>query len=204
MHCDRCRKEARQPRRGMCAACYWRWRREHLLPNARCEQCGRAYFNPKPMKHAFCSRSCFNGWKVGRDSRNALMNGQKQVPRTCLSCGRTFGVEQVRVAQGRGRYCSRECSGLARRKHPSRFVSPENVWRAWRGYPKLRDSILHAPGACCARCGAVRTYNNLVVHHHVPPDGDARLLFNPANLEILCRACHLREHRERGDLEVAA
>ncbi len=203
MRCQDCQRERRSLQRGRCGACYKAWRRNNAPPNVVCERCGRAYFEQAPKRHTLCSRACFAAWKLGRNGHNELTDGAKQVVRTCLWCGRLFGVEQTLVARGGGRYCTTRCWGIARRKDPTRSSSPENSWRQWRGFLKVRDALLHAPGSSCVRCGEIRTHNNLVVHHRVPPKGNPALLFEPTNLELLCRRCHIAEHRARGDLRVA-
>jgi 5-methylcytosine-specific restriction endonuclease McrA len=201
MICDVCQRDMRAITRGMCGACYRDWRKENAPPNARCECCSRLYFNTSRKRHSLCSRACFRAWKPMRNQHNEFTDGGKQVMHMCEWCRRPFGVEMRFVARGGGRFCSSECFGMSRRADPSTTTSPENAWRQRQRYNRFRNSILHAPGATCARCGVLRTHNNVVVHHVLEPDGDVQLLFDPSNLELLCRRCHLREHRARGHLE---
>lgn len=200
--CPACQRDVPSLHRGMCAACYKAWRKDNFPPNVTCEHCGRRYFDAAPKNHTLCSRECYRAWKLGRNGRNDPTDGEKFVERSCEWCGRTFGTHARLVARGGGRYCSTACAGIARRKDPGTITCRENVWRQWRGYSKIRNAVLHAPDVRCARCGELRTHNNLVVHHPVPPRGDPHLLFDPNNQEILCRRCHMQEHHRRGDLRV--
>jgi hypothetical protein len=200
MLCQECHRETRALSRGMCSACYRRWRRENASPNAQCEQCGRSYFNGSPRRHSLCSRECFQAWKKARDWHNEPTNGGTIVMCVCQWCIRPFGVAFRLVARGGGRYCSLPCWGVARRLDPSKATSPENAWRQRAGYTPVRNAILHASGVRCARCGEERTHNNIVVHHIVDPGRDRQLLLDPKNLELLCRRCHMQEHHARGDL----
>lgn len=38
------------------------------------------------------------------------------IPRSCRQCGASFVIKPSKIPNGRGIYCSRECSGLGRRK----------------------------------------------------------------------------------------
>lgn len=57
-------------------------------------------------------------------------------------------------------------------------------WRAWE---RLRRRVLDAVGWRCERCGDA---GPMEIHHR---DRD-RTNNDPANLEALCRGCHLAEH----------
>ena len=60
-------------------------------------------------------------------------------------------------------------------------------WRAWE---RLRRAALDRDGWRCTRCGSPL---DLECHHIVPLDkGGAALAL--ANVETLCRGCHLGEH----------
>ena len=60
-------------------------------------------------------------------------------------------------------------------------------------YDGLWESILKRDGHKCVRCGSDM---NLIVHHKDRSGrGKTEHNNNPANLETLCRSCHLKEHR---------
>ncbi len=62
--------------------------------------------------------------------------------------------------------------------------------RLWRA---VRRKVLDARGWRCSRCGTAR---RLEVHHRTAlVDGGAA--YDPANLVILCRFCHLEEHHPK-------
>lgn len=196
--CPTCGREVRSRQRGMCGNCYRIWRRDHFPPNSTCAVCGRAYFRRAAASpHGrTCCRRCFRIWKRGRDQHNRPTDGARPIDRSCEWCGRSFTVEKRQVDKGFGRFCSIQCNAIRRRIDPSRPTSREGAWRGRMGFRKVADRLLRAPEARCAKCGERRTHGNLVVHHPVPPDGNATLLLAEWNLVILCRACHIAVHRE--------
>lgn len=65
--------------------------------------------------------------------------------------------------------------------------------------PRLRRRILDRDGWRCTRCGAA---GQLEVHHrHEVRDGGTD---DPANLETLCKQCHIDHHRPPVAPDVAA
>lgn len=61
-----------------------------------CVQCG-IEFNAHTIATKYCSRKCY------QDSRN------QQVLCQCVFCKKSFYEKQCRVADGRGKYCSKRC-----------------------------------------------------------------------------------------------
>ena len=66
--------------------------------------------------------------------------------------------------------------------------------REQRHYDGIRDEILKRDNYQCVDCGST---DQLAVHHK---DGNGRGKDNPnndpSNLETLCRACHMKAHRQ--------
>lgn len=66
---------------------------------------------------------------------------------------------------------------------------PRTRGRRWM---QFRRFVLNSVGWRCERCGAAA---RLELHHPVPvSEGGAE--FDRANIEVLCRACHIAHHRE--------
>ena len=65
--------------------------------------------------------------------------------------------------------------------------------RTDRAYQRLRRRLIAERGHRCERCG--KTTGRLEVHHLKRlADGGTDA---PANLQVLCRGCHIRIHRRR-------
>jgi hypothetical protein len=119
--CVSCEHEAKTTRRGLCGACYKRWRKWNKAPNVTCEWCGRGYFDSVPRKHTLCSLTCYRAWKIGRDSRNEMIAGHLRPPvdpdgwveLACEHCGSPFRVRPYELRR-RPKYCSRACKGARR------------------------------------------------------------------------------------------
>ena len=71
--------------------------------------------------------------------------------------------------------------------------------KAWK---ECRKAYRKKVGGLCERCLAEgRISAGVIVHHkiYVTPENINRpdIILNPANLELLCRDCHAREHEGR-------
>ena len=67
-------------------------------------------------------------------------------------------------------------------------IGPKIQRKKWRAF---RLTILDERGWRCARCGKA---GRLDLHHKKPlHEGGA--VFEKENVEILCRSCHINEHR---------
>ena len=79
---------------------------------------------------------------------------------------------------------------MARRDHRSqraaeyRRLYKTPAWRALRAHQLARQPL-------CQRCSTdQRPVSATVVNHKLPHKGDARLFFDPGNLESTCKPCH--------------
>lgn len=70
-------------------------------------------------------------------------------------------------------------------------------WKGGVAPHSYRRIAFEAHGRACQRCGSTRHIN---VHHR---DRD-RSHCDPANLEVLCRSCHNREHELGGAMKKGA
>lgn len=113
-----------------------------------CGQCGKATPNKK-----FCSRACYFA-RYSRDTTYATV--------TC-PCGRKFDVLLKRIADGRGKYCSRRCADRFRVR--KRSGKPRNAnrctpeyslrWRLAKFHgmtPDDFDALVTAQGGRCYLC----------------------------------------------------
>ncbi len=65
----------------------------------------------------------------------------------------------------------------------------------WR---KLRQTIIRRDFGLCQECKRRNIYTKgTVVHHIVEAREDITLFWQETNLELVCDACHNREHPER-------
>jgi hypothetical protein len=113
----------------------------------------------------------------------------------CRNCGAK--LERKRLPSGRletlfhftrRQFCDRSCMAkdFSSRKPPDRKVG----WMA-----SHRIARQNCPPGSCARCGRPDASD---VHHK---DGDWQNN-TPANLERICRGCHVHEHRPRASCSV--
>ena len=59
----------------------------------------------------------------------------------------------------------------------------------------LRQFIIKRDERKCRKCG--RLAGRPEVHHVIPIRDDARKAWDPDNLEVLCRGCHIEETRKQ-------
>ncbi|MGD9157019.1 MAG: hypothetical protein PVG39_01305 [Desulfobacteraceae bacterium] len=72
-----------------------------------CENCGKKFVRyDKRSNHTFCSRKCYNIWKVGSNNSN-WQGGDVQF--ICEWCGKKFGVRRDRITSQSGKFCSVKC-----------------------------------------------------------------------------------------------
>lgn len=62
-------------------------------------------------------------------------------------------------------------------------------------WDSVRDAAIVAARRRCTRCGAA---GRLEVHHRVPVAKAPGRRFDPTNLVVLCRGCHIAHHRTEG------
>lgn len=176
-----------------CHAAWKRGRDQHNQPTDGatlveriCEWCRRSFTVEKRQVDKgfgrFCSLKC---------------NGARwAAPRlfiSCERCGSSFEFLPNRVFLTGGRYCSRQCYQATRREER---LAPEGD--RGRTYRSFRDGWV-AEQRACERCGS---RHDRVLHHRVRSRERPELLFDPLNLEVLCRSCHARRHGELGHMRI--
>jgi len=202
--CKQCGQKLLGRQKRFCSKeCSNRWHgSEKKKHRVGCARCGKPV--PRPGSK-FCSRECYGEWKIGRNSKNELVNeciptvDGKHVEMECESCGKTFLVEHHRATKTR--FCSSRCFGDSRKKagyEKRQQQNENNLWRQSLMWPQFANAWIKS-NPSCAECGKHRRGRNLVVHHVVDPNPtrDESLLFLPSNLLVLCRACHVRLHNPR-------
>jgi hypothetical protein len=116
----------------------------------------------------FCSRKCYSFYKR-----------VKRLKLKCLVCGNEFEKRLCDLTKGRGKYCSKKCEWIGKRKEGNPNWKGNNATfstgraRAGRWFKKNRP---------CKICGSLKTEK----HHK---DGNP-LNNNPKNIEWLCRRHH--------------
>ncbi|MDE2468229.1 MAG: HNH endonuclease, partial [Bradyrhizobium sp.] len=69
-------------------------------------------------------------------------------------------------------------------------------WKAWyklKRWRVMRLTIFLRDLYTCRKCGVAEPNTSLLVCDHVKPHrGDARLFWDPSNLQTLCKPCHDR------------
>lgn len=141
--------------------------------------------NEAPRRRSlFCSRACY------------LKRKREDVgKRRCRHCkGLYVPTPELRREAGRGT-CSVTCKKARRSKlaseNATRPLSPIE-WYFKNGWQRFSAELRGEVGSC-GRCGAT---DMLCVHHKVDPfpTRSVELLFDLANLEVLCSPCHARHH----------
>lgn len=119
------------------------------LHDLACVQCGRGFKALDP-KRKCCGRECGGQWSKARQTEWRARKAAERNTRVCQSCGVTFRRSR---SSDPGKYCSRACVALGRRK----YSSPDEARKA--GKQRERDRRRAAKGldqpVSCARCHLV-------------------------------------------------
>lgn len=91
---------------------------------ANCKVCGAEVDRPpahmaRTPNGVFCSHVCHGIWQTG-ENNHAYQGGK--VSRSCEICSAQFRVSPHRVRRGYGRFCSKECQGIGRKRGPHKVV----------------------------------------------------------------------------------
>lgn len=147
--------------------CKWRYHSEHQTVELSCRVCSKPFrvidFRQKTAK--FCSRRCYY--------RDIHLRGTVEV--ACRLCGKV-----VRSAPSHKRiYCSRRCTGMAKRTTPA------------GSFMYVRKKLLRAELLkACYQCG-YDTHPEILEVHHVDHD---RKNNHWSNLAVTCPNCHKLHH----------
>ncbi len=161
-----------------------------------CAQCGKIY---QPVGNApsrrFCTRQCFNEYRMRRISR------------ICEECGGEFQARESEIARGGGKYCTRACwrknAGLTDEQYAANAdkMSVARRGAANPAYKHGRDgnrarlkyfSLALKGESSCRNCGSS---DLLQLHHAIPRSMSAAARDEILNGVPLCVRCHMSWHR---------
>mgnify|MGYP001611454176 CR=1 FL=1 len=135
-----------------------------------CAHCGESFYpQPNQVRKGYgnyCSLACFHATRR-----------EPPIECTCLQCRQTFSVTKWQATQvaGGGRYCSRKCQMLYKRKLVKR--GERNMFTEWQ----KREWKLSA----CEKCGSTE---KLELDHKVPRFAGGTT--ERSNAQTLCRKCN--------------
>lgn len=150
-----------------CAAVLFRNKGE-TIP---CKRCGKPFYRrASQARQGFgtcCSRECHHALRV------------KTVERSCLQCSGHFTAPHYEVnVLGRGKFCSRSCKDLFRRKFRKR--GERNMFTNWQKREWKADQ--------CAKCNSTE---RLELDHIVPRFAGGTT--ERTNAQTLCRTCNRKK-----------
>lgn len=229
MGCKVCGRDFEQYHRGMCGRCYVHWMRWNAPPNAKCQQCGRAFYARRDGERV-CGRDCYAQWKRGRDSHNKVISDPVQETYTCEYCGESFEAYAHQRRKGFAKFCGYACFSNSRRV-PRDVIDcegcgePIQTWR--RGGTSVKTFCSRACMVECRRrrkvaregarpkeyealrrkllaeqpwCADCGATKNLLVHHKIRSRERPDLLMDLNNLVVLCKGCHTAVHARAGHM----
>lgn len=152
----------------------------HQIKYRKCDVCDNEFRANKSSiekgRGRFCSKKCFHTHRRELLKLNPPPNIRKEFK--CLKCGNGF----IRYESMGQKYCSKNCSYLARRSDNIKMSKDNYRSAAWR---EIRLIALSRDANECVAC---KTDTRLQVHHIVPfkksSDNSLR------NLIVLCISCH--------------
>ncbi len=121
---------------------------------------------------------------------------------TCEYCHKEFLVPKWREAQGRGRFCSRDCvnnyqatiKGEDHHKYTGRFAP---VCYSGANWKEARAAVIERANGRCEQCGVdLSTVKRIAVHdiigsHNFDDINEAHAV---DNLSVICQSCHAKNH----------
>lgn len=136
-----------------------------------CQHCGKPFyrqaFQAKKGYAKWCSRACHFAAR------------SKKVSTTCLQCSKPFDVANYEInVMGRGKFCSRHCKDVFRRKFRKR--GERNMFTNWQKREWKDDK--------CAKCGSIE---KLELDHIVPRFAGGTP--ERSNAQTLCRTCNRKK-----------
>lgn len=167
----------------------------------QCQTCDKSFFvSPSKINAKFCSRKCQNQGFI------------KKIIRTCAVCGNLFETWPSMLKKGWGKFCSRECYGIAN-------SGESNI--QWRGgyqeyygpnWNRQRRRARRKANRACEQCGISEDLLGRALDiHHIKPfrafnckpgqNNNYKLANRLENLVALCPSCHHTvEHRIRENI----
>lgn len=162
-------------------------------PERFCGFCGKLIPEKLRKEQQFCSgkcSSCYHALHIRKENNPRWKGGPPK--RTCQTCGRVFKKHLCKNhASGDGKYCSRECYGLAERGENN------HAWKGGLSFEPYTDkfnasfkkSIRQRDNYICAICG-----NKARTVHHIDYDKSNTV---EENCITVCRSCHGKTNHNR-------
>ncbi len=178
---------------------------KYKLISVMCPVCKRDFFKKENTTQKYCSKKC------AFDNINSI-----KIKVKCLECKKEFITYPIENKNSR--FCSHKCYDIYnQRLHDIEVICVmcgkqinEKLYKIKTGnifcskdcrnnynignIVNYKLKAFAQYGKICVRCNSNK---NILVHHK---DGD-RLNNNIENLEVLCRACHSKLHRELSELQ---
>ena len=177
---------------------------KYKLIEKKCKLCDKVFIKKENSEQKYCSTICkFAGLKKEKKEFKCKECGNKiidyiisnrqfcshrcadkfnsdisRINAICCNCGKYVNKKLNQIKSG-NIFCSKEC-----KKNYKRIKLKQNY--------KLKAFAVY--GKICSRCNSLK---NIVVHHK---DGN-RLNNDIENLDIMCRSCHSKLHKETQHLQ---
>jgi len=147
-----------------------------------CIRCGKPFETYKSRKDKYCSHKC---------SRKPL------IKRTCNQCKKDFYIEQHKIKQGRGIYCSRKCANtMESNPNYKGGLSFEPYCPKWTR--ELRERIRVFFEYQCIICGKHETkLKRKLCCHHVEYNKQACCDGKPVHFATMCMKHHTSTNNDR-------
>ena len=187
-----------------------------------CKTCGKEFKVPaRVMKlgtSKYCSRKCQGVVKSKNNSgkNNSCWKGGP-VKRVCQECGDIFLIPPSWIKKGRGKYCSKDCSGIVHSKlHKGKNAHNWKGGISFEPYcikfnKKFKQYIRAKFGNICFLCGKTEEENGqkLSVHHVnydkncgcAETEEDKKADDKSCQFIPLCRSCNSKVNKDRAKWE---
>lgn len=149
------------------------------------EDCPNLFEVYPSSKRQFCSKGCHQAYKTKSFEEKKIKEAL-----TCCVCSKKFYVRPCRVEYG-AKYCSYECHQVGEGRKGGAITAKQKR-AASKGKSYIKDKGLHAHRSIAEKTIGRRLGRDEIVHHK---DGD-KFNNNPANLEVMTRADHIKVHRD--------
>lgn len=145
----------------------------------------------------YCSRKCY----LLKEKKVMKLNS------TCLICNKNFYTKPAKIKDNRGKYCSKQCTYIARKGKPAPNKGKRAWWAVgdknvnWKNgatlkreqarksleYKQWRRAVFKKDKYECVQCGNNRT---IQADHIKPWSLFPELRFDVKNGRTLCESCH--------------
>jgi len=164
-----------------------------------CSQCGIEFDVPrrnvKTDRGNFCSKDCYVQWQAENVPSGKDSPYWERVTCSCEVCGKEFEKKPSVIADGKGRFCSKECYSIWESKSFQGSSNPN--WRGGKSFEpyspefnkRLKSYIRKRDNHKCALCS-----KRAKSVHHIDY---CKENCDPENLITICRKCHGKTNANR-------